>query len=176
MKQNLILCGFMGCGKSTIGRRLAALSGRKLIDMDRFIEEEQGMTIREIFDRYGEDAFRQMETEASKALSLQSNLVIASGGGTVLNPQNADILRRNGKILLLEVPLAALQERLKTDTQRPLLQRPDRREFIAELFEKRMPLYRQAADLIVPAGAPGNVVARRILEMLNETEDSKEVN
>ncbi len=86
MKQNLILCGFMGCGKSTIGRRLAALSGRKLIDMDRFIEEEQGMTIREIFDRYGEDAFRQMETEASKALSLQSNLVIASGGGTVLNP------------------------------------------------------------------------------------------
>ena len=78
----------------------------------------------------------------------------------------------NGKILLLDVPLAALQERLKSDTQRPLLQRPDRREFIAELHAKRMPLYEAAADLVVPAGAPGIVVARRILELLGEQEET----
>ena len=128
MKENLILCGFMGCGKTTVGRRLAALSGRELVDMDAYIEKEQGKTVREIFDTLGESAFRQMETEAARALSQKNGLVIASGGGTVLNPENVRLLRQSGKILLLDVPLAALQERLKSDTQRPLLQRPDRRE------------------------------------------------
>ena len=170
MKQNLILCGFMGCGKSTIGRRLAKLSGREFIDMDSFIEEQQGMSIPEIFASLGEPAFRQMETEASQILAQKQELVIASGGGTVLNPENVRILKKSGKILLLDAPLAALQERLKFDTQRPLLQRPDRREFIEQLYKQRFPLYQQAADLVIPAGAPGNVVARTILQMLGEEE------
>lgn len=172
MKENLILCGFMGCGKTTVGRRLAALSGRELVDMDAYIEKEQGKTVQEIFAALGESAFRQMETDAARALSQKNGLVIASGGGTVLNPENVRLLRQSGKILLLDVPLAALQERLKSDTQRPLLQRPDRREFIAELHAKRMPLYEAAADLVVPAGAPGIVVARRILELLGEQEET----
>ena len=96
------------------------------------------------------------------------DVVIACGGGTVLNPENAHLLKQGGLILLLDVPLPALQERLKNDTQRPLLQRPDRREFIESLHAQRMPLYRQAADLVIPAGAPGNAVARTILQMLGE--------
>lgn len=170
MKQNLILCGFMGCGKSTVGRRLAQLSGREFVDMDAFIQAEQSMTIPEIFARQGEAAFRQMETEAARALSQKQGLVIACGGGTVLNPENVKLLRQGGVILLLDVPLPALQERLKNDTQRPLLQRPDRREFIESLHAQRMPLYHKAADLVVPAGAPGMVVARTILQMLGEEE------
>ncbi len=170
MKQNLILCGFMGCGKSTVGRRLAKLSGREFIDMDSFIEQEQGMTIQEIFASQGEPAFRQMETQAARILAQKQGLVIASGGGTVLNPENVRILKQNGIILLLDAPLSALQERLKFDTQRPLLQRPDRREFIEQLHSQRMPLYQQASDLVIPAGAPGNVVARTILQMLGEEE------
>ena len=170
MKQNLILCGFMGCGKSTVGRRLAALSGRELVDMDAFIQQEQTMTISEIFSRFGESAFRKMETDAARTLSQREGLVIACGGGTVLNPENVELLKKSGVILLLDVPLPALQERLKNDTQRPLLQRPDRRDFIEALHAQRMPLYRQAADYVVPAGAPGNVVAKTILEMLGEEE------
>lgn len=168
MKQNLILCGFMGCGKTTVGRRLAAISGRKFVDMDAFIQEEQSMTISEIFSQLGEPAFRKMETDAARILSQRQDLVIACGGGTVLNPENAHLLKQGGLILLLDVPLPALQERLKNDTKRPLLQRPDRREFIESLHAQRMPLYRQAADLVIPAGAPGNAVARTILQMLGE--------
>ena len=100
MKENLILCGFMGCGKTTVGRRLAALSGRELVDMDAYIEKEQGKTVREIFAALGESAFRQMETDAARALSQKNGLVIASGGGTVLNPENVRLLRQSGKILL----------------------------------------------------------------------------
>lgn len=170
MKQNLILCGFMGCGKSTVGRRLAALSGRKLVDMDAFIQQEQSMTIAEIFSRFGESTFRKMETDAARVLSQKQGLVIACGGGTVLNPENVALLKKSGVILLLDVPLPALQERLKNDTQRPLLQRPDRREFIDILHAQRFPLYQQAADYVVPAGAPANVVAKTILEMLGEEE------
>lgn len=170
MKQNLILCGFMGCGKSTIGRRLASLSGRELVDMDAFIEKEQSMTIPEIFAQQGEAAFRAMETDAARVLSQRQGLVIACGGGTVLNPENVALLKQSGVILLLDVPLPALQERLKNDIQRPLLQRPDRQTFIETLHAQRMPLYRQAADLTVPAGAPSQIVARSILQMLGEEE------
>ncbi len=166
MKENLILCGFMGCGKTTVGKRLAAATGREFIDMDRFIENQAGMTVSEIFAAQGEGAFRQMETEAARSLSAREGLVIASGGGTVLNPENVRLFRQTGKILLLDVPLSALQERLKTDTQRPLLQRPDRREFIEALHRQRMPLYRQAADLVVPAGAPARMVVERIQHLL----------
>ncbi len=168
MSQNLILCGFMGCGKSTIGHRLAVLSHRDFIDMDKFIESEQKMTITEIFSSLGEAAFRQMETQAALSLSQKQGLVIACGGGTVLNPENVRLLKQSGTILFLDTPLAALQERLKLDTHRPLLQRPDRREFIADLYQQRTPLYQQAADKIVPAGAPASVVAHRILELVGE--------
>lgn len=170
MKQNLILCGFMGCGKTTVGRRLAAISGRKFVDMDAFIQQEQSMTVSEIFSQLGEAAFRKMETDAARTLSQKQGLVIACGGGTVLNPENVALLKQGGVILLLDVPLPALQERLKNDTQRPLLQRPDRREFIESLHAQRMPMYRQAADLVIPAGAPGNAVAQTILQMLGEEE------
>ena len=110
MKENLILCGFMGCGKTTVGKRLAAATGREFIDMDRFIENQAGMTVSEIFAAQGEGAFRQMETEAARSLSAREGLVIASGGGTVLNPENVRLFRKTGKILLLDVPLSALLE------------------------------------------------------------------
>lgn len=170
MSQNLILCGFMGCGKSTIGRRLATVSQREFVDMDSFIELEQRTTIPEIFSSLGESAFRQMETQAALSLSQKQGLVIACGGGTVLNPENVRLLKQSGTILLLDTPLAALQERLKFDTHRPLLQRPDRQEFITSLYQQRMPLYRQAADKIVPSGAPASVVVERILELVGETD------
>lgn len=163
MKGNIVLCGFMGCGKTSVGRRAAKMLGRELCDLDQYIESQAGMPITEIFSRFGEGGFREREAQAVGEVSRKKGLLVASGGGTVLFPQNVRLIHENGGVILfLDVPLAALQERLKNDKKRPLLQKPDRRRAIQELYEQRCPLYRQAADIIIDAGAPPIVVAERI--------------
>lgn len=160
---NIVLCGFMGCGKTSVGKRVAKLLDRQFCDLDHYIEKKAGMTVTEIFAKEGEAGFRAREAQAVEEVAAQKSLVIASGGGTVLTQKNVDCFHRYGaKILFLDVPVAALQERLKNDKRRPLLQRPDRREFIASLWEQRCPLYRAAADLVIDGGAPAVVVARRV--------------
>jgi shikimate kinase len=162
---NIILCGFMGCGKTSVGKRVAKLLDRQFCDLDHYIEERTGMTVKEIFAEEGEEGFRAREAQAVEEVAARQGLVIASGGGTVLSQKNVDSFHAHGgKILFLDVPVAALQERLKNDKRRPLLQRPDRREFIAQLWEKRCPLYRAAADLVIDGGAPAVVVAKRVAQ------------
>lgn len=160
-----MLCGFMGCGKSSVGRRAAALLDREFCDLDIYIEKKEGMTVAEIFAKYGEEGFRQRETRAVEEVARRPGLVVASGGGTVLSTRNVDAFHAKGcLIVFLDAPLAALQERLKNDRRRPLLQVPDRRQVIEELHGKRVPLYRAAADLVVDAGAPPVIVARRVAQ------------
>ena len=166
MRGNIILCGFMGCGKSSVGRRAAELMGRELCDLDGYIEEKAGMTVSEIFARYGEAGFREREARAVAEVAGLPGLIIASGGGTVLSEANVRAFhQKGGLIVFLDAPLAALQERLKNDKRRPLLQVPDRERVIRELYEKRIPLYRAAADVTVDAGAPPVTVARRVAEL-----------
>ena len=167
MEGNLILCGFMGCGKSTVGRELSRLTGKKFLDLDSYVEQREGRTIPEIFDREGEPGFRAAEARAVQALSQETGLIIAAGGGTLLFPGNAAAFRARGVIVLLDAPLAAIQERLRNDTSRPLIQKPNRNEVIRELYEKRLPAYREAADVTVDAGAPAREVARRVLAALD---------
>lgn len=163
MRGNIVLCGFMGCGKTSVGRRAAKLLGWEFQDLDRWIEEQEGLTVAEIFARYGEAGFRQREAQAVERTAGLPGLVIASGGGTVLDPGNvAGFHRQGGVIFFLDAPLAALQERLKNDRRRPLLQVPDRRRVIEELYAKRSPLYRAAADVAIDAGAPPGIVAKRV--------------
>ncbi len=167
LEGNIVLCGFMGCGKNTVGKRLAKLLQVKLCDLDTFVEQKAGMTVTEIFAKYGEQGFREREALAVEEISREKGLVVASGGGTVLFSRNVERFHEGGgKIFLLDVPLAALQERLKNDKKRPLLQKPNRRQVIEELYTQRDPLYRGAADVIVDAGAPASVVARRIRDMI----------
>ena len=130
----------MGCGKSTVGKNIARKSGKKFVDMDSYIEEKAGMRVSEIFEKYGESGFRDMEHEACRELSLEKNLIIASGGGALTFERNVEVFKQNDVIVLLDVPL---------DTIRPLLQRPDKDEAMAELYEKRLPLYQAAADVTV---------------------------
>lgn len=159
----IVLCGFMGCGKTTVGKRLAKEMGRDFLDLDHYIEEKEGMTVSEIFAAYGEEGFRQRESLAAEEAARRGEVVIACGGGTVLRRQNVEAFHENGgTIVLLDVPLAVLQRRLQNDRKRPLLQRPDREAFIAELYAQRAPLYRAAADVAV-AGSPSvRVTAERI--------------
>lgn len=174
MRGNIILCGFMGCGKSSVGRRAADLMGRKLCDLDGYIEEKAGMTISEIFAKFGEAGFREREARAVREVAGTPGLVIASGGGTVLSESNVEAFHRErGLIVLLDAPLAALQERLKNDKKRPLLQVPDRAAVIRALYEKRIPLYRAAADATVDAGAPPVTVARRVAELEKNLDNAR---
>lgn len=160
---NIILSGFMGCGKTTIGRRLASVLQMKFVDMDLYIEKKTGLTVSEIFAQHGEAYFRALETETVRELSKEKHYVIATGGGTLMRRENMDEFHRGGgKIYYLSVPLAALKERLKNDKRRPLLQTPDRNAVIERLLEERTPQYLASADVVVDAGAPTIVVVRRI--------------
>ena len=134
---NIVLSGFMGSGKTTVGRRLAAALDMQFVDMDLYIEKKTGMTVKEIFAEYGELHFRALETETVKELAQSNHFVIATGGGTLMQPQNVEGFHQGGgTIYYLDVPLAALQERLKNDKRRPLLQTPDRRAVIERLLSE----------------------------------------
>lgn len=136
----------MGCGKTTVGKRLASLLGASFVDMDAYIEAVQGMTVAAIFEKQGEKGFRQLETKAAGELSAHDGLVIATGGGTVLNSENTRLLKQNGVVVFLDVPLDVIAQRLANDTTRPLLNSADKQARMARLFALRAPAYRAAAD------------------------------
>ena len=164
--QNTILFGFMGCGKSTIGNLLSKKTGMSFIDLDSYIEQKENKTVAEIFAASGEDYFRQLERDASKELSQKKSLVIATGGGTLTFQENVDAFKTSGKIVLLDVPVEVVSERLQGDTTRPLLNRPDKEKAMRELYEKRMPLYQNAADVVVNAANSPLQVCMEIISNL----------
>ena len=172
----IILCGFMGCGKSTIGRQLAKRLQCEFIDMDAYIEKKAGMTVSEIFAQKGESEFRKLETETSAELMLKENVIVASGGGTVMNEKNVEEFHKGGGVIyFLDVPLSALQERLKNDKKRPLLQKPNRRQVIEELYNARYHKYLSASDVRIDAGAPPVWLAKRMAEKIKEEMQTEEL-
>ncbi len=140
-KSNLVLLGFMGTGKSTVGRSAATQLGLDFIDMDDEIERRQGCAISEIFAREGEAAFRRYEHALALELGARQGLVIATGGGLVLDPSNTDALGRHGVLVRLCATVATILERVAQESHRPLLERPDRVQALETLLRRREPLY-----------------------------------
>lgn len=162
--KNIVLCGFMGSGKSSVGSALATLTGARFVDMDRYIEKQEGQRVAAIFREKGEAYFRQLENRAAAVLSNQNGQIIATGGGAVMRGDNVQAFRSGGVIVLLDVPLYVVQKRLRSDRTRPLLNTPDRGRVLRELYHKRLPYYRAAADLIVEnrGDLPVSQMARRV--------------
>ena len=162
MKQcdNIYLVGMMGAGKTTIGRQLARRLEMRFVDCDHEIESRTGVKIPVIFELEGEAGFRRRESRVLKDLSQERRIVLATGGGAVLDPQNRQILADNGMVIYIRVLPQMLWERTRHDKNRPLLQVEDPRAKIEQLFEQRDPLYREVAAIIVEGGraGPGNVV------------------
>ena len=148
--KHIILIGFMGSGKSTIGFRLSYKLKKCLIDTDKLIEECEKMRISEIFATKGESYFRQKETECLNSLFRElGGRVISLGGGTPVREENRDIIKKLGKVIYLKASPETIYQRVKRDTSRPLLQCENPMEKIITLLEERNPIYESVADIII---------------------------
>jgi len=144
MTKNIVLIGLMGSGKTTIGRKLAEKSGMKFVDTDELIVQKAGKSIKLIFAEEGELFFRDLESEIIEEVSRQENLVISTGGGAVLRDENTDNLKQNGVLFYLYAPAEELFERIKNDTERPLINTANPVETLKIIQERREVLYNQA--------------------------------
>ena len=149
-KNNLVLCGFMGSGKTTVGTALSERLGMELIDTDAEIEKRENRTIAEIFDREGEAYFRRKETELIKELMTKENCVISLGGGLAANKENHPYLRLLGKVILLDCGIEETLKRIENDPSRPLTAKG--KDDIIARYNMRAPIYEEVADHIVDSG------------------------
>ncbi len=165
--KHLILIGFMGCGKSAVSRELSRMLGRKCLDTDERIEREQGRAVSRIFAEDGEACFRRLETRLLEQMAEEREpLVISTGGGMAIQPQNPPLLAALGDVVYLKVKAQTVLERLKDDDTRPLLQGADKRLKVEELLAGREPLYERAAGFTVETdGKTPEQVAREIIQI-----------
>ncbi|MBE6855293.1 MAG: shikimate kinase [Ruminococcus sp.] len=164
MDKKLFLCGFMGCGKSTVGKAAAQKLNAELIDLDDYIVRTNGMSIPELFSAYGEAGFRDRETEAVRTVSAQQgNRIIALGGGAVLRVENVEMMKAAGTLIFLDVPFAVCFQRIRGDKNRPLA--ADSEESLKARYETRRAVYTSCADRVISLTGEETIqeIAERIL-------------
>lgn len=169
-KHNIYLVGFMGTGKSTIGRELARVMGRKCIDVDQELEKIHGCTVSEMFTNYGEEWFREKEYQLCKELSESTNKVVATGGGTLFNGDIFELFKSSGLLICLYTEKDRLIERLEraNPLKRPLLQNTDIPQKVDSLLEKRQWLYDKIKIRIDTTNYTPMETARKIAELLKK--------
>ena len=152
---NIFLVGFMGSGKTTVGKQLAVDLGKEFFDCDRELEERTGVDIPYIFDLEGEEGFRRREAAVLRELTGKQGIVLATGGGVVVDPENRRALTSNGLVIYLHASAELLYQRTSRDHSRPMLYAEDPRARIDELLKVREPLYREVSNLVVETGRRG---------------------
>ncbi len=164
---NIFLVGLMGSGKTTIGRSLAKKLNLRFVDADQEIESRTGASIPLIFEIEGEASFRQREADVIRDLTAQQGIVLATGGGAVLNENSRRLLRERGTVIYLRASVASIIQRTSHDKNRPLLQTADPRAKIEALSRERAPLYQEVAHIIIETGRPNvHSVVQNILSQL----------
>lgn len=164
-RRNIVLMGFMGTGKTTVGKRLAERLGLRFLDMDHIIEERAGKPISRIFAEEGEPHFRRLERDLAAELSRQAGLVIGCGGGVVLNPANVSDFTGSGLVVCLTADPETIFKRTARETHRPLLEEQNRMQRIVDLLEKRKALYAAIPNQIDTSVLAPDEVVRRIEEL-----------
>lgn len=164
--QNLFLIGPMGAGKSAVGRQLARLLHLDFLDSDEEVENRTGVDIPFIFEKEGEEGFRKRESKVIDELSRRQGIVLATGGGAIVDAQNRSQLGARGYVIYLHTTVQQQLDRTQRGRNRPLLENGDREKVLTELMEKRDPLYREIADLIVETDG------RRVKEVADEIRDA----
>ncbi|MEO0318633.1 MAG: 3-dehydroquinate synthase [Pseudomonadota bacterium] len=167
---NIFLVGLMGSGKTTIGRALAKKLNLRFVDADHEIEARTGATIPLIFEIEGEASFRQREADVIRDLTAQQGIVLATGGGAVLNAQSRRYLHERGTVIYLRASINSILQRTSHDRNRPLLQTADPRARIEELSKQRAPLYEAVAHVTIETGRPNvQSVVQNILTQLERS-------
>lgn len=168
MNYNIMLIGFMGVGKSTVSRELSKKLNIPEIDMDAEIVKRQNMEITEIFDKYGEDYFRKVETDCLIDIQREKGRIVSCGGGVVVKEENIAHMKDGGVILLLTATPQTVYERVKDDTSRPILNGNMNVEFIEQLMNKRRERYMEVADIIIATDH------KSVQEIIDEISDNLE--
>lgn len=160
--RNILFIGFMGAGKTTVSACLGKMLAMEIVEMDKFIEEKEGMKISQIFDTYGEEYFRNCESNTLIELRSKDHVVISCGGGVPLRPKNVELMKKNGYVVWLTAEPEAILERVKDGADRPLLNGNMNIPFISSLMESRREKYRAAADLVI------DTTGKEIVEICEE--------
>jgi shikimate kinase len=159
---NIILCGFMGSGKTTVGQELAKIMGRRFVDTDDMIEQQQGIAIKAIFAVHGEDYFRDLEHQCCKDISQLKNCVVSTGGGALTYQRNVDAIKNGGKIVFLDTDFDVICDRIGESTTRPLFQDKAKAK---ELYDQRKSKYLSASDYVIDGNMSARKVALEIAEI-----------
>lgn len=167
---NIFLVGLMGAGKTTVGRQLARRLGKRFVDSDQEIERRTGVKVTTIFEIEGEAGFRAREARIIEELTESTDLVLATGGGAVLDPANRARLAERGYVIYLRAQPRELWQRTRHDRSRPLLHGADPLARLDELFAARDPLYREVADLVIETGRQG--VGALVAHVVSELPDT----
>ena len=166
--KNIVLIGFMGTGKTSVGKLIAARLNRCFIDVDKKIEAEQNMSINEIFAKYGEEKFRQIESEVIAKISRYTNVVVSTGGGAMLRAENRKKLAKNSVIISLDASVEAIIKRTSKSDNRPLLNVEDKEEKISNLLKERDEAYKKADYVIDTSCYSLQDVAENIIVFLRQ--------
>lgn len=164
--KNIVLTGFMGTGKTSVAKQLSSMLGMKIVDMDSEIEKTQGKTINDIFAQLGEPFFRDLETEMAQIVSAMEHVIISTGGGVVLRPENIEYLRKNGIVVCLMASADTILKRTRSTDERPLLKVDDPLAQITEMLDVRKPFYKNADLVIDTEGKSPRQVAEEIIRDL----------
>ena len=160
---NIILCGFMGSGKTVVGKELADKLKFTFIDMDEQIEQEQGTTINEIFRIHGEEFFRDLEYEMCKKIASMQKCIVSTGGGAMTYKRNVDEIKKGSKVFFLDSSYSVICERLKSDDTRPLFQDKEKAK---KLYDERKEKYIEAADYVINGDMSITETAQAIVDIL----------
>ena len=171
---NIFLIGFMGAGKSTISDYLKNALAMDVVEMDQCIVERQGMSISDIFETYGEEYFRELETNLLIEMQSQSNVVVSCGGGVPMRERNVVEMKKNGRVVLLTAKPETILERVKDNHDRPLLENNKTVPFIADLMEKRRAKYEAAADIVIQTDGKTELeICEELIHSLREADANK---
>ncbi len=169
MKENIILVGLMGAGKSTIGRNLAKQLNKEFFDSDRVIEERTGVDIATIFEIEGEQGFRDREEQVIKELCEKEGIILATGGGSILRENNRQTMKENGHVIYLCTSAELLYSRIRYDKSRPLMQTESPLDTLKKLLNDREPYYLEVADTVVTTGKQkANIIVKKVMSVLSQ--------
>lgn len=159
---NIVLCGFMGSGKTVVGKELAKILGVKFVDTDELIEKEQGVAIKAIFATHGEDYFRDLEYEMCKKVAEMNGVVVSTGGGAMTFKRNVDAIKEGSKVVFLDASFDVICDRIGDSTTRPLFQDKEKAK---KLYDERKDKYLSAADYVINGDVGARKTAMQIAEI-----------